>query len=338
MQITQKGRQTWLFDGPLGIVGRAATCGPREGEGPLAADFDHIFPDLRIGEVSFEKAEQKMEEYAARRAIAKASLTPDEIDIMFAGDLINQITPSGFTARSLAIPYLGLFNACATAMEGLALAALCVSSGAAKTALVAASSHTCTAERQFRYPNEYGSQKPPYSQSTATAAGAAVVAAEAAPVEIKAITVGRVRDEHITDPFAMGAAMAPAFADTVQIHLQERGVQPDYYDLILSGDLGHVGQDIARELFQLQGVAIADEQLGDCGLMLYGASTKVFSGGSGCGCAAAVGFGHICRMISDGEVKRVLLCATGALLSPVSSEQKESIPSISHAVALERGK
>lgn len=338
MQITQKGRQTWLFDGPLGIVGRAATCGPREGEGPLAADFDHIFPDLRIGEVSFEKAEQKMEEYAARRAIAKASLTPDEIDIMFAGDLINQITPSGFTARSLAIPYLGLFNACATAMEGLALAALCVSSGAAKTALVAASSHTCTAERQFRYPNEYGSQKPPYSQSTATAAGAAVVAAEAAPVEIKAITVGRVRDEHITDPFAMGAAMAPAFADTVQIHLQERGVKPDYYDLILSGDLGHVGQDIARELLQLQGVTIADEQLGDCGLMLYGASTKVFSGGSGCGCAAAVGFGHICRMISDGEVKRVLLCATGALLSPVSSEQKESIPSISHAVALERGK
>ena len=337
MEIRQQGKQTWLFNGDLGIKGSAATCGPREGKGPLAADFDCIFPDLRLGESSFEKAEQKMEERAARCAIANAGIMAEDIDIMFAGDLINQITPSGFTARALSIPYFGLFSACATSMEALTLSALCVASGVAGQALAVSGSHTCTAERQFRYPNEYGSQKPPYSQSTATAAGAAVVASGQLPVRITAVTVGRVRDEHVCDPFAMGAAMAPAFVDTVVTHLRERDVEPGYYDLILSGDLGKVGQSISRELLALQGIKIAEGCLDDCGLMLYGNNSQVFSGGSGCGCAASVTFGHICRAIRDGKLHRVLVCATGALLSPVSSQQKESIPSISHAVALERG-
>lgn len=337
MNIEQKGRQTWMFGDRIGIIGTAVVGGPREGQGPLSADFDHIYPDLRLDTDSFEKAEQKMEEYAARGAIAKAGLTPDDVDVFFAGDLINQITPSGFTARGLGIPYFGLFSACSTATEALALAALCVGSGAARRALAVACSHTCTAERQFRYPNEYGSQKPPYSQSTATAAGAALVAQGSASVEISAVTVGRVKDECITDPFQMGAAMAPAFVDTVQTHLRERGVNADYYDLILSGDLGRVGQDIARELFGLMGVNICEGSLNDCGLILYGNDKRVFSGGSGCGCAAAVGFGHIFRRIREGNLRRVLLCATGALVSPLSSQQKESIPAISHAVALERG-
>lgn len=338
MQIMQKGRQTWIFGDHIGIISSAAVGGPREGQGPLGSDFDKVYPDLRLDADSFEKAEQMMEEKAARFAITKAGLTPDDVDVFFAGDLINQITPSGFTARNLGIPYFGLFSACSTAAEALALSALCVGSGAARRALAVACSHTCTAERQFRYPNEYGAQKPPYSQSTATVAGAALVAAESAPVEITAVTVGRVRDEHITDAFQMGAAMAPAFADTVQSHLQERGVDADYYDLILSGDLGRVGQDIARDLLGLMGVSFNDNRLKDCGLMLYGNDKRVFSGGSGCGCAASVGFGHICRLIKEGELQRVLLCATGALLSPLSSQQKESIPAISHAVALERGK
>ncbi|NLF79779.1 MAG: stage V sporulation protein AD [Clostridia bacterium] len=337
MQIRQQGRQTWLFDGPLGIIGQAAVAGPREGQGPLAADFDQIFDNLRLKQDSFEKSEQKMGERAARAAIAKAGLTPDEVDVFFAGDLINQITPSGFTARSIGIPFFGLFSACSTATEALSLASLCVASGAARRALALASSHTCTAERQFRYPNEYGSQKPPYSQVTATAAGAALVAAEPAAVKVSAVTVGRVCDERISDPFQMGAAMAPAFADTVQAHFRERGVDVDYYDLVLSGDLGRVGQAIAQDLLQLQGLSLAQEQLADCGLLLYGGDKRVFSGGSGCGCAAAVGFGHIYRRISQGELRRVLLCATGALLSPVANQQKESIPAICHAVALERG-
>lgn len=337
MQIKQKGRQTWVFEGPLGIIGQAAVAGPHEGQGPLTADFDQVLSDLRQKQDSFEKVEQMMGEQACRIAIAKAGLTPDEIDVFFAGDLINQITPSGFTARSLGIPYFGLFAACSTATEALSLAALSVASGAARRALAMASSHICTAERQFRYPNEYGGQKPPYSQSTATVAGAALLAAEAAPVRVTAVTVGRVRDERISDPFQMGAAMAPAFSDTVQAHFRERGVELDYYDLVLSGDLGRVGQAIARELLQLQGLDLGEQQLADCGLLLYGEDKRVFSGGSGCGCAAAVGFGHIYRRISEGELRRVLLCATGALLSPVANQQKESIPAVCHAVALERG-
>ncbi len=334
MSIRQQGRRTWIFDEPPGIVGTAAVGGPREGRGPLAADFDQVLPDLRAGAASFEQAEQQMEEMAARLAIAKADLTPEQISLMFAGDLINQLTPSNFTARSLGIPYLGLFSACATAVEGLTLAALAASSGVAEQVLVVSGSHTCTAERQFRYPNEYGCQKPPHSQTTATAAGAAVVAAGSGPVAITAVTVGRVCDEHISDPFAMGAAMAPAFADTVQAHLHERGLKAADYDLIVSGDLGRVGQGIACELLQAAG--ISGGRLEDCGLLLYGDDKQVFAGGSGCGCAAAVGFGHLCRLLREGQLRRILLCATGALLSPLSCQQCESIPAISHAVALER--
>ncbi len=337
MQIIQKGRQTWLFPGGIGIIGQAASCGPREGKSPIVEDFDQVFPDLHAGQVSFEKAEQKMQEVTVKEAVAKAGLKLEDIDLLFAGDLLNQITPSGFTARNLQIPFFGLFSACATITEALALASLCVGAGVADRVVALASSHTCTAERQFRYPNEYGSQKPPYSQSTATAAGAAVLAAAPAPVRISAVTVGKVADEYIADPFQMGAAMAPAFADTVQTHLQEMNVEGDYYDLILSGDLGEVGLSIAQELLNLSGIVMEEGKLADCGLLLYQDNKAVFSGGSGCGCAASVGLGHIYHRIAKGELQRVLLCATGALMSPLSVQQKESIPAISHAVALERG-
>ncbi len=337
MEIRRAGKQTWLFPEGVGLLATAAVCGPREGEGPLSGDFDHIFPDLRMGQDSFEKAEQYLGETAVRRAISKAALSPDDIDIFFAGDLINQITPAGFTARSLGVPYFGLFAACATIGESLALAALTVASGVACRTAAMASSHTCTAEKQFRYPNEYGSQKPPYSQSTASLAGAAVLAAEPAPVRLTAVTIGRVCDEKITDPFQMGAAMAPAFADTLITHLQETASEPWDYDLILSGDLGRVGQGIAWELLVRRGVNIRRSQLGDCGLLLLGGDDKAFSGCSGCGCAAGVGMGHICRRIREGELKRVLLCPTGALLSPLAVQQKESIPAICHAIVLERG-
>lgn len=337
MEIIKKGRQTWLFNGDIGIIGQAASCGPREGKSPVADAFDKIYANLHLDADSFEKAEQKMQEITARQAIAKSGLTAADIDILFAGDLLNQITPSGFTARSLKIPFFGIFSACATITEALALAALCVGSGVAKRALALASSHTCTAERQFRYPNEYGSQKPPYSQSTATAAGAAVLAATKAPVKITAATVGKVADEYVVDPFQMGAAMAPAFADTVQTHLLETGTSAADYDLILSGDLGEVGLSIARELLRLQGIVLESEQLDDCGLILYAGNKDVFSGGSGCGCAASIGLGHIYQQLAAGELRRVLLCATGALMSPVANQQKESIPAISHAVVLERG-
>ena len=334
--IRRSGR-TWQYDPGVGIRTTAAVCGPREGEGPLIKDFDFVMPDLRMGMGSFEKAEQAMEEKAVRCALDKACLLPEDVDIFFAGDLINQITPSGFTARSLGSPYLGLFSACATIGEALSLAALTVAAGVADNTLVSASSHTCTAERQFRYPNEYAAQRPPYSQSTATLAGAALLCRESASVRITAVTIGRVRDEKVTDPFQMGAAMAPAFADTVAAHLCDMGVGPEHYDMILSGDLGRIGQAIAAELLNGMGVDARRTVLADCGLMLLGGSEKAFAGCSGCGCAAGVGLGHIYRRIREGELRRVLLCPTGALLSPLSVQQKESIPAICHAVALEGG-
>ena len=351
MTIRKSGRRTWLFDQPPLILTGAAVCGPKEGESPLSQDMDYIFPELRWGKNSFEQCEQSMQEKAARRAIAKAGLTTEAVDIFLSGDLINQITPSCFTARELGIPHLGLFSACATSMEALSLAALLTASGAADTVVAAASSHTCTAERQFRYPNEYGSQKPPYYQQTVTAAGAAVVCnagktSHKASAMISAVTIGQVQDQKICDPFQLGAAMAPAFADTVAAHLRDRRLAPDYYDMILSGDLGRDGSAIAKTLLQRQGVDVQATTFADCGLLLFGgyeslknndhvAAGSVFAGGSGCGCAASIGFGHLLNRLAKGELKRILLCATGALLSPVSNQQKESIPSVCHAVAME---
>ena len=333
--ISKKGRQSWVFVDPPHIISGAAVVGPKEGNGKLHDDFDYIYDSLSWGNNSFEKCEQEMQEKAVRLALAKASVNTVDMDLMFAGDLINQITPSGFTARALGIPYFGLFTACATMGEALALSALSCAGGAARYALAAACSHTCTAEKQFRYPNEYGAQKPPYSQQTATAAGAAVIGEKGGKVQISAVTVGRVIDEKVCDPFQMGAAMAPAFADTVAAHMQEMKRSPGYYDAIISGDLGRIGVDIAAELLRRQNIDMGDTEFLDCGLLLYEGDSSVFAGGSGCGCSAAVGMSHLLRRIGEGELKRILLCPTGALLSPVSTQQKESIPTICHAIVLE---
>ena len=336
MGVQRKGERSWLFSPAVSVVAGAAVCGPREGVGPLGADFDRAFPDLYMGQASFEKAEQFMQEEAVSLALKKASLREKDVDVYFAGDLINQITPSGFTARSVGAAYLGLFSACATIGEALSLGALTVAAGAADTVLASASSHTCTAERQFRYPTEYGGQKPPYSQSTATLAGAAVLRRAPGRVGVAAATIGRVRDEKITDAFQMGAAMAPAFADTVAAHLRDLERSAADYDLIVSGDLGRIGTAIARELLAGRGVRLREGQLADCGLLLMEEKEKGFAGYSGCGCAAGVGLGHLLGRLRRGELRRVLLCPTGALLSPLSVEQKESIPAVCHAVVLER--
>ena len=334
MTVILQGRQTWLFPTRPGITATAAVGGPMEGRGPLAASFDYLAPDNRLEQPSFEKAEQKLQQTACEIALAKIQAEPAQINILLGGDLLNQITVSAFTARNLGIPYAGIFAACATSTEGLALAAQLVASNAATKALTVTSSHTSTAERQFRYPNEYGGQKPPYSQYTATAAGAAIVE-PSGPITIAAATLGVVKDLNVTDPFQMGAAMAPAFADTVATHLQERGLKADYYDLIISGDLGKVGREIAWELLQRKGIEYDKARYLDCGCLLYDEEQPVFAGGSGCGCSAAVLYGHLMRGLAEGRWRRILMAATGALLSPVSNQQKESIPGISHAVALE---
>ena len=337
MSVLRAGRQTWLFDPAPCILGSGAVVGKREGEGPLAGDFDVIHKDPYIGQKSFEAAEQKLLEEACNLAVRHSGRGRDEIDLHFSGDLMNQITSSSFTARSLGIPYVGLFGACSTSVESLALGSLAVAAGAARLALCSTSSHTNAAEKQFRYPNEYGSQKNGTTQITVTGAGAFVLdggGGVVGPV-ITSATIGRVVDLSVTDPFNMGAAMAPAACDCLLAHLRERNVRPDHYDLILTGDLGYVGSQLLHELLAAEGVFLPQSGHKDAGKMIFHPAEKNLAGGSGCGCMASVAAGHIRREMARGSLHRVLLIATGALLSPLTTQQKQSIPGIAHAVSWE---
>lgn len=335
-----KGHQSWHFAGRPKIISTATVVGPFEGQGPLSDDFDVIHGDLYIGQDSWEKAEKKLLEESASLAIQHAGLTKEQIQFFFGGDLMNQIISSSFAARTLAIPYIGVFGACSTSMESLALAAYIVNSGGANYALAGTCSHNASVEKQFRYPTEYGSQKPPTAQFTVTGSGSAVVSLEGpagSPV-LTSATIGRVIDMGITDPFNMGAAMAPAAVDTIQAHFRDLQIEPSHYDLIVTGDLSKVGYEIANELLERHGIPIKQTTYKDCGMMIYDYEKQnVQAGASGCACSAVVTYGHLLRKLRSGQLKRILVVATGALLSPLSYQQGESIPCIAHAVAIERG-
>lgn len=330
-----KGHQSWVFENRPVILASAAAGGPFEANGALADDFDILHDDIWLGQESFEKAEKKLLEEACEKAIAKGGLKKEDIQFFFSGDLMNQIISSSFAARTLGIPYFGLFGACSSSMEGLALSSFVVNGGGARYALAAASSHNGSVNKQFRYPTEYGAQLPPTAQWTVTGAGAALVAAEGEGPRITAATIGRVVDMGISDPFNMGAAMAPAAVDTIQAHFRDLEVDASHYDLIATGDLGKVGHTIAADLLKTHGIHIPVEKLTDCGLLIYKKEQPVIAGGSGAGCSATVTYGHFMRRMRAGELRRILVIATGALLSPLSYQQKESIPCIAHAVAIE---
>ncbi|MEX2461805.1 MAG: stage V sporulation protein AD [Paenibacillaceae bacterium] len=332
-----QGHQSWLFKNRPVLVATATIVGPEEGKGPLGDEFDLVHGDLTMGESSWEKSEKKLMEEAAKLAIEKANFTPEKIQFYIGGDLMNQIISNSFAARTLAIPYIGVFGACSTSMESLAIAALLVDSGNAFYTMAGTCSHNCTAEKQFRYPTEYGSQKPPTAQFTVTGAGAAIVAKRGKGPVITRATMGRVIDMGIKDPFNMGAAMAPAALDTIEAHFRDFQCDGSYYDLIVTGDLAKVGSEILQALFLKHKVKIDPAQYTDCGLMIYDlAKQSVQSGGSGCGCSATVTYGHLIKRMQKGELKRILIVATGALLSPLSFQQGESIPCIAHAVAIEQ--
>lgn len=333
-----RGKQTWWFEKRPVIIGEATVVGPDEGDGPLAADFDLVHPEMEMQQKTWEKAERMLLEQASQFAVQNARIDSNQIQFYVGGDLMNQIISSSFAARTLGAPYLGVFGACSTSMESLAIASLIVNSGSGSHVLAGTCSHNCTVEKQFRYPTEYGAQKPPTAQFTVTGAGAAVVAAEGDGPVVECATIGKVIDLGITDPFNMGAAMAPAAVDTIQAHFNDTGRTPKDYDLIVTGDLAGVGHPIARELLLQNGVPINDTVFGDCGLMIYDvANQKVQAGGSGCGCSAVVTYGHLLKRLKKGELKRILVVATGALLSPLSYQQGESIPCIAHAVAISAG-
>lgn len=330
-----KGHQSWIFESKPTIISSAAVGGPFEGNGALANDFDIITEDLWLGQDSYEKAEKVMLEHACNRAIEKANLQKEDINFFFSGDLMNQIITSSFAARTLAIPYLGIFGACSSSMEGLALAAQLIESKAAKYVLTSASSHNAAAEKQFRYPTEYGVQRPPTAQWTVTGAGAAVLAESGDGPKVTSATIGRVIDMGISDPYNVGAAMAPAAVDTIEAHFRDLQIDATHYDLIATGDLAKVGHEIANALFKKHKINMPEDIFTDCGLLIYSKDQPSFCGGSGCACSATVTYGHLLNRMKKGELKKILIVATGALMSPISFQQKESIPCVAHAVSIE---
>ncbi|MBT2688311.1 stage V sporulation protein AD [Bacillus sp. ISL-47] len=333
-----KGKQSWIFQNRPVIAATGVSGGPFEANGNLAEDFDVLHDDLWMGEDSYEKAHRVLMEEAGQTALQKANKQKEDIQFYIAGDLINQITPSSLSARTIQIPYFGIFGACSTSMEGLALASFIVNYQGADYILTGASSHNAAVEKQFRYPTEYGGQKPPTAQWTITGAGAALVTSKVPgknmPVTTSA-TIGKVIDMGLTDPFNMGGAMAPAAADTITAHFRDMQLDPSYYDLIVTGDLGRIGQETAYELLSNNGLNIEREKFKDCGLMIYKEDQPVQSGGSGAGCSATVLYGHLLNQMKQGVYKRILVVATGALLSPLTFQQNESIPCIAHAVSIE---
>lgn len=331
------GYQTWTFENKPVIKATGTVGGPFEANGKIANDFDILHDDLWLGQDSYEKAQKVMLEQSINKAIEKAKLEKEDIQFLLAGDLINQLTPSSFAARTVAIPYLGLFGACSTSMEGLALAAFIVNAKGATNVIAATSSHNTATERQFRYPTEYGAQKPPTAQWTATAAGAALVSSEGNGPIITSATIGKVIDMGISDPLNLGAAMAPAAVDTILAHFKDRNVPADYYDIVATGDLSSIGLPIAKELLEKKGFSLPEDTFYDCGLMIYREDQPILAGASGSGCSAAVTYGHLLNRMKQGELKRMLIVATGALLSPLSYQQNETIPCIAHAVSIEVG-
>lgn len=329
------GKQSLCLEGGVTVKETYCIGGAKEGQGPLSGSFDMLLDNDYFGEKSWEKAESRLQREAVSGLLKKSKTADGEVACTFAGDLINQCISASYAMRSFNIPFLGLFGACSTMTESLLLGAVMISGGFADKTICATSSHFCSAEKQFRFPLEYGGQRTPTSQWTVTGAGAALLSSGSGAVKITHATLGKVIDMGITDANNMGAAMAPAAADTLTAHFEDTGFTPSDYDLILTGDLGVVGSDILCDLMNRNGYDIYTKH-NDCGKMIFDLNEQeVNSGGSGCGCCASVFCGHVFKEMKEGRLKRVLLAATGALMNPMIVQQGESIPGISHALTLE---
>ena len=334
MNSKRLGRRTVALSAPPSVLACACVGGKFEGQGPLGACFDELGKDSFFGESTWEKAESAMQKRALSRALDKARLKAGDLDYILAGDLLNQCVGSAFGLRDFGIPFYGLYGACSTMGESLALASLLIDGGFARRAAAMTSSHFCTAERQYRMPVPYGSQRTPTAQWTATAAGCTILEEKGQGPYVTHVICGRIVDKGITDANNMGAAMAPAAYDTLSAFFRDTETGPKDYDLILTGDLGELGHDIVRDFFQRDGVDLGDRYQ-DCGLLLYDREAQdMHAGASGCGCSAAVLNGYVLPGLRAGKWRRVLFAPTGALLSPTTSFQGESVPGICHAVCL----
>lgn len=329
------GKQTIKLQNPPRIISTYSIVGPKEGDGPLKDYFHRILDDDTLGKESFEKAESEMMFSAISNAISNANLKNEDIDYLFAGDLLNQIVSSGYAARELGIPFFGLYGACSTMSESLSLASLFLDAGFAKYAVASTSSHFSAAERQFRFPLEYGSQRNPTAQWTVTGSGAMVLSRTGDFPRVTYVTTGIVKDYGEKDVNNMGAAMVPAAVDTIYQHFKDTGRTPKDYDVIATGDLGKLGKEMTAKLLLEYGYDVSDVYE-DCGDMIFDDERqKTDSGGSGCGCSAVVTCGYFYKKLLRKEIKKMLIVSTGALMSPTTSLQGESIPGIAHAVAIE---
>ena len=331
------GKQSISFERPPFIKAGASIVGQKESEGPLGNCFDEIEEDPFAGADNWEAAESALQKRAAEKVLEKAGLKQEDIRYIFSGDLLGQIIASSFGLLDLNIPLFGLYGACSTAGESLSLAAMSVAAGYAENALAVTSSHFASAEKQFRYPLEYASQRPLSTTWTVTGSGAFVVSTEGS-VKITGITTGKMVDYGIKDSMNMGAAMAPAAADTIAASLADFGRLPEYYDLIVTGDLGVVGRELLFDLLKQKGIDISRQHF-DCGIAIFDDRKQdTHSGGSGCGCSAVTLAGYLLPKLESGELRRILFLPTGALLSTVSFNEGQSIPGIAHGVVLEHCK
>lgn len=317
------------------IISSAAVVGKTEGEGPLAKEFDFCYSDDGIKQSSWEKAEAMLIKDAVTRAIVKSGKNSGDIDLIISGDLLNQCTASTYGVRELNIPFAGVFGACSTMAYSMALAAVLVDSGALRCAVAATSSHFCSAEKQFRYPIEYGGQRSPTCQRTVTGGASCVIGHGDMKTAIGRVIFGKVVDLGVADAMNMGAAMAPAAAETIADFLKDTATAPENYDMILTGDLGFVGSSLLISFLKERENIDISAVHADCGMMIFDREGQdVHAGGSGCACSGTVVCSKIMRMLNEGELKNVLFVGTGALMSPLISLQGETIPGIAHAVQL----
>ena len=329
------GKQTVKLNMPPVIISTASIVGKKEGEGPLSGYFDRKIDKADFGAESWEKAESKFVSETVSLCLEKAGLKAGDIDYAFSGDLLNQCCGSTFGLRDFNIPYFGLFGACSTFGESLSLGAMAVDGGYAQKVVCNAGSHFCSAEKQFRFPLEMGTQRPPSSTWTVTGVGAAILAKKGDGPKITHITTGTIVDMGIKDANNMGAAMAPAAAKVIAAHFNDTHRKPDYYDVIATGDLGYIGRALLRRLLEAEGYLMGDN-VTDCGIEIFDREKQdTHSGGSGCACSAVTYCGYYNTLLSHKKIKKLLLVPTGALMSTTTSQQGESIPGIAHAVSIE---
>lgn len=332
--VKRLGDSTLLFNDMPTIIGFSSLAGKKEAQGPLKDDFDKIIYDMHLGQQTWEKAESALQREALSLALQKSKNSAKDVDYLFAGDLLNQCISSSYGLKDFNIPYLGQYGACSTMVQGLIMASIMVESGASHMSACVTSSHFCSAERQYRFPLDYGGQRPQSSQWTVTGAGCCVISdkKDSKSPKVYRATIGKIVDLGVNDQNNMGAAMAPAAADTLTRYFRDTATSPQDYDMIYTGDLGKIGSKLLYDLLEKEGFDIKGNHK-DCGVMIFNNDDMdVHSGGSGCGCCASVLCGHILKNVENIKLKNILVMATGALLSPTSIQQNETIPSIAHLV------